>query len=166
MHDRKRISIIRIIRQGKLLKKIPLWADANALSCINTAPVTLPYENMHMSTRNSIHTNTDLHLCHFISWKYTTAWHYAMFCLVNWSMSVLWEFITIFSSSWKELLSFSERMGLLLSAYENRAALTFAAIYFSFPVHLSAPFNKEELFASQEVSGSSQFCWLACTMYI
>ena len=60
MHDRKSISIIRIIRQGKLLKKIPLWADANALSCINTAPVTLPYENMQLSTRNSIHTNTDL----------------------------------------------------------------------------------------------------------
>ena len=57
-------------------------------------------------------------------------------------------------------------MGLLLSAYENRAALTFAAIYFSFPVHLSAPFNKEELFASQEVSDLSQFFWLACTLYI
>ena len=79
MHDRKSISIIRIIRQGKLLKKILLWADANALSCINTAPVTLPYENMHMSTRNSIHTNTGLHLCHLISWKYTTTWHFLLF---------------------------------------------------------------------------------------
>ena len=78
MHDRKSISIIRIIRQGKLLKKILLWADANALSCINTAPVTLPYENMQLSTRNSIHTNTGLHLCHFISRKYTTAWHFVL----------------------------------------------------------------------------------------
>ena len=51
---------------------------------------------MQLSTRNSIHTNAGLHLCHFISWKYTTAWHYAIFCLVNWSMSVLREFITIF----------------------------------------------------------------------
>ena len=95
MHDRKSISIIRIIRQGKLLKKILLWADANALSCINTAPVTLPYENMQLSTRNSIHTNTGLHLCHFISWKYTTAWHYTLFCSVNWSSGNLSLFFRV-----------------------------------------------------------------------
>ena len=81
MHDRKSISIIRIIRQGKLLKKILLWADANALSCINTAPVTLPYENMQLSTRNSIHTNTDLPTS--VSFHLMKIYHSMVLCFVR-----------------------------------------------------------------------------------
>ena len=161
MHDRKSISIIRIIRQGKLLKKILLWADANALSCINTAPVTLPYENMQLSTRNSIHTNTDLHLCHFISWKYTTAWHYALFCFVNWSSGNLSLF---FFDKLKRIALIFRKNGTITLRLWKQSGVDVCCNLLFFPCPPVSAFQQGGAF---RFSGSQQFITVLLTcMYI